>query len=158
MTSSNVTFRATSNPVGLPPQMMLAQQQQQQQQLPPPQQLTPQQFPPQFPPTPQLPQQVSLADPIDSLPTDNNAPTQTEAFVTDTLFKQQQTVNKFLDRVKDVLIVGFIFILFSLKQVDELICKVVPACEKSPYILLGIKTLFFMLAYFIVKNIYLVRK
>ena len=100
-----------------------------------------------------------LSDPIDSLPTDQTLPSHSEVQIVDALFKQKQsTMNKILSETKDVLFVGFLFIIFSLPQLDDLIRKLVPSASTSPYILLLIKTLAFMGIYFLVKNLYLVRK
>jgi hypothetical protein len=101
----------------------------------------------------------SNSDNIDALPTDQNNPSHTEIQIVDTLFKQKHnTVQKLLSGTKDVLVVGFIFLLFSLPQFDELLKKLIPATEKSPYILVGVKAVLFAFAYFLVKNLYLVRK
>lgn len=99
------------------------------------------------------------SDSIDALPTDQNNPTHTEIQIVEQLFKQKHnTIQKFLGGTKDVLVVGFIFLLFSLPQFDELLKKVLPSTEKSPYILVAIKAVLFAFVYFLVKNIYLVRK
>ena len=99
------------------------------------------------------------ADPIDALPTDKTEPSHTEIQIVDTLFKQKQsTVQKLLAGTQDVLLVGLLFILFSLPQFDEIIKKMFPATTTSFYILLFVKTLIVMCLYFICKNMYLVRK
>lgn len=98
------------------------------------------------------------SDSIDTLPTDQNMPSHSEIQIVDTIFKQNGTVQKFLSGTKDVLVLGFIFLIFCLPQFDDLVKRLVPSTEKSPYIFMGFKTLIFMFVYFIVKNIYLVRK
>lgn len=99
------------------------------------------------------------SDLIDSLPTDENNPTHSEIQIVDSLFKQQHTtVQKILLRSKDVIIVGFLFVLFSLPQIDEFIKKFAPSTETSVYIFIFVKTLLFMFSYFVLKNMYLVRK
>lgn len=98
-------------------------------------------------------------DVITNLPVDQSIPTHTEIQILDTLFKQKQgTIQRVFSGTKDVLIIGFLFILFSLPQIDELIKKFAPSAENSPYILMLVKTVLFMVAYFIIKNMYLVRK
>jgi len=99
------------------------------------------------------------SDLIDSLPTDKNNPTHSEIQIVDSLFKKQHTTfQKILLGSKDVLIVGFLFILFSLPQIDEMIRKFAPSTETSVYIFIFVKTLFFMFSYFVLMNVYLVRK
>ena len=101
----------------------------------------------------------SNSDNIDVLPTDQNNPSHAEIQIVDTLFKQKHnTVQKLLSGTKDVLVIGFIFLLFSLPQFDELLKKLIPATEKSQYILVAVKAVLFAFAYFLVKNLYLVRK
>jgi hypothetical protein len=101
----------------------------------------------------------SNSDSIDALPTDQNNPSHAEIQIVDTLFKQKHnTVQKLLSGTKDVLIIGFIFLLFSLPQFDDLLKKLIPATEKSLYILVGVKAVLFAFVYFLVKNLYLVRK
>lgn len=100
-----------------------------------------------------------MSDSIDNLPTDKNAPTHSEIEIVDTLFKEKQTtVQKLLEGTKDVLVLGFLFILFSLPQCDDIVYKFVPSAISSPYILVVVKAVAFMFIYFLIKNLYLVRK
>jgi hypothetical protein len=98
------------------------------------------------------------SDFIDDLPVDKNPPSESEMNIINSIFSQKQNIRKLLLGTQDVLLVGFIFILFSLPQIDEYIMKIFPSTTKSPYILIGLKTILFMLFYFISKNIYLARK
>uniref|UniRef100_A0A6C0EKH5 Uncharacterized protein n=1 Tax=viral metagenome TaxID=1070528 RepID=A0A6C0EKH5_9ZZZZ len=98
-------------------------------------------------------------DVIDDLPTDQTVPSSNEMQILDTLFRQKQgTAQHILRHSRDVLIVGLLFLAFSLPQSDQLIVKLVPATGTSPYILILIKCFAFMLLYFILKNWYLGRK
>lgn len=100
-----------------------------------------------------------LFDNIDTLPTDQNSPSHAEIQIVDQLFKQKHnTIHKILEGTKDIVVVGFIFLLFSLPQLDDILKKLIPATEKSSYVLIAVKALFFMFVYFLVKNLYLVRK
>lgn len=99
------------------------------------------------------------SDSIDALPTDQNNPTHAEIQIIDQLFKQKHSiVQKILSGTKDVLVIGFVFLLFSLPQFDEFLKKLIPTTENSPYILVAIKAVLFAFVYFLVKNLYLVRK
>lgn len=98
-------------------------------------------------------------DVLASLPVDETVPNHNEIQILETLFKEKHSgISRILENTKDVLIVGILFIFFSLSQVDEIIHKIFPSAKNSPYITLGIKALGFMLLYFVLKNWYLCRK
>jgi len=99
------------------------------------------------------------SDNIDTLPTDQNMPSHNEIQIVERLFKQKHTtVQKILGGTKDVLVVGVLFVLFSLPQFDELVKRFFPSVEKSQYIFIFVKAVLFAVVYFVVKNLYLVRK
>lgn len=110
--------------------------------------------------TKQLNAQTQLTgDIIAQLPTDQTVPSHNEIRIVDTLFqKKKSIVDRILKNTIDVLIVGILFIVFSLPLVDNLIKKFINMAEKSEYILIGVKAILFMLSYFIVNNIYLIKK
>jgi hypothetical protein len=98
-------------------------------------------------------------DIIDNLPTDQSAPSHNEIQLVDTLFQKQKTMLELImTESKDVIVVGFLFLLFLLPQSDEIIKKFIHSANNSEYILMISKVLIFMLAYFILKNMYLVRR
>lgn len=98
-------------------------------------------------------------DIISNLPTDKTPPTHGEIQLVDTLFRQKQnTIQHIFSGTKDVLIVGLLYVILSLPQLDPLIHKFIPVSSTSPYMLLLIKTLIFMITFFVLKNVYLVRK
>lgn len=104
-------------------------------------------------------QPSQMADPINALPTDQNPPSPGEVQLLDTLFKKQQTtVQKILSETKDVMLVGILFCIFSVPGIDSVISKIVPSVTTSVYISIGIRALCVMLVYFLIKNMYLVRK
>lgn len=101
----------------------------------------------------------SLGDLIGELPVDQTIPTHNELQIIDKLFvKQKTTFDKILQNSKDLLLMGLFFIIFSLPQVDSLIKSFISITNKSIYILLLVKSFLFILAYFIVSNLYLVKK
>jgi hypothetical protein len=98
-------------------------------------------------------------DKIDELPTDNTNVSHGEIQILDSLFKAQKNdINKLLNGTQDIALAGILFIAFSVKPVDDLIIKFFPSAAKSPYILLGVKTLLFMVSFFVLKNMYLAKK
>jgi hypothetical protein len=102
---------------------------------------------------------INNVDIIDNLPTDRDLPSHQEIQILDSLFKEKyDTMTKILSGTKDVIIIGLVFLIFNLPQIDEIIKKFFPASVNSVYILVGIRVFLFMLCYFIIKNLYLVKK
>ena len=97
-------------------------------------------------------------DSIRALPTDQTVPSHNEIQMVETLFKQKQgTVTKLLRGAKEFVLLLLLFVVFSLPQVDSILRKIITSTE-SPYILIGIKGILFVVVYFLIKNLYLVRK
>jgi hypothetical protein len=100
-----------------------------------------------------------VGDVISNLPVDKSIPSHNEIKLVDTLFKKQKSIlDKLLYNLKDILIVGILFVFFSLPHVDTVIKKILPVTDKSTYILIGIKALVLMLLFFIIQNFDLSRK
>ena len=100
-----------------------------------------------------------MGDIIEELPSDQSVPSHNEIRLVDQLFKKKKGfVDKLLSQTKDILIVGCLFVLFSMPFVDGLITKFITIAGTSPYILIGIKALMFVVVYFLIKNLYLARK
>jgi hypothetical protein len=100
----------------------------------------------------------SYSDDIENLPLDKTyIPTQNERAIVDSLFgvQNKSVLNKIVNELKDLVLIAILFILFSLKNVDEFIQKVIPASQNSLYILLLIKTIAFVTIFWIFKNFYL---
>lgn len=96
---------------------------------------------------------------INNLPTDKNPLSTNEINIVNQIFKKQKTViEKILSETKDVLGVGLLFLVFCVPQIDNLIKKIITSANNSIYILICVKTCLFMIAYFVIKNIYLARK
>ena len=104
-------------------------------------------------------QQQATGDAIDQLPADMSVPSHNEIRIVDQLFHQKKGIfDRIMGQTKDIVVLGGLFIIFSLPFIDTLIRKFVTAASTSPYILIGIKTLLFVFAYFIINNLYLARK
>lgn len=97
-------------------------------------------------------------DLISDLPTNKNKLSENEQRIMNTLFKEKNTINIIFREMQDSFIVGILFVVFSTPYIDTLIFKVVPAAEKSIYILLCIKVLLIMILFWIIKHFYLARK
>ena len=112
---------------------------------------------PTHPPLNAQPQLVG--DMIEQLPTDQTVPSHNEIRIVDTLFqKKKGIIDRVLKNTKDVLILGILFMVFSLPLLDNLIKSFINLAEKSEYILVGIKAILFMISYFIINNVYLIRR
>lgn len=100
-----------------------------------------------------------FGDVIEDLPVDNSQPKHDELRIVNTLFKEHEgTMTKIGRELKDLVIIGLLFILFSLPQVDGLIKRVFPPAVNSVYILVGVKTLIVMALFWIIKYFYLSKK
>jgi hypothetical protein len=98
-------------------------------------------------------------DIIDNLPSDQTVPSHNEIRIVDTLFKKQKgVISKILQSSKDILLVGLLFLILSLPVIDGFIQRFFPITMTSPYFLVGIKAVIFMIIFFILNNLNLVRK
>lgn len=103
-------------------------------------------------------QPQNMGDIIEQLPSDQTVPSHNEIRIIDTLFQQKKgVVDKILKNTKDILVIGILFVIFSMPPVDELIKRFITITATSPYILIGVKALLFMIVYFILNNFYLSR-
>lgn len=103
--------------------------------------------------------QGPAGDPIAKLPVDQSQPTSNELQIVNSLFtKHRSTMDAVVEEAKDSLIIGLLFIVFSLPFVDGLIKRVLPMTEKSPYVLVAIKAVAVMAIYWLIKHFYLSRK
>ena len=104
-------------------------------------------------------QQPFTGDSISTLPIDQSQATHNEMHIIDTLFtKHASTMDKLVVEAKDSIIIGVLFVLFSLPVSDDLVKKLLPITTKSPYILVGIKAIAVMAFYWLIKHFYLSRK
>jgi len=98
-------------------------------------------------------------DIITQLPVDKTTPTHDELHIVNTLFQNHGTeMNTMFNEAKDAILVGLIYIIFSLPQLDEYIKRFIPIANKSPYFLVLIKALTAIVFYWVVKHFYLSRK
>jgi len=98
-------------------------------------------------------------DLIDKLPTDKNAISTSEYKVLNNLFKHPETTNLVFSEFKDAIVAGILFAIFSIGYIDTLIYKVIPSLKNfSPFYLIGIKALFIIVIFFVLKHFFLLRK
>jgi hypothetical protein len=102
---------------------------------------------------------VPVGDPISQLPVDQTPPNNNELQIIDTLFKKHRgAMDLVFDESKDALLVAILVILFCLPQVNAIIIRIIPAAERSPYILVLIKGLVAAALFWLIKHFYLSRK
>ena len=102
--------------------------------------------------------QITYNDSFHDLPTDKSEPSENELRIVNNIFKKnKKMVNTLVTEFQDPIIIGILFILFSLDQVNDIVIKFFPSAGNSSYILIGIKALAFMLLYWIIKHFYLSR-
>ena len=102
---------------------------------------------------------VQNADMIDQLPVDKTPPSYNEIRIVDTLFKYHSTtMNSVFKECKDSLLIGILFVTFSLPHVDATISRVWPITETSPYMMILAKAVIIMALFWLVKHFYLSRK
>ena len=98
------------------------------------------------------------SDPLGNLPVDQSQPTHKEIQLVDTLFKEnKKTMSVIAEELKSAAIVGALFLVLSLPQVDSLFRRMIPSLANSTYIMLIIKVVMFIALYWILKHFYLCR-
>lgn len=97
---------------------------------------------------------IVYGDIIQDLPVDDKTVTQPEQEVIDILFSQKSSTHKFVSELKEVVLIGTLFALISSPFADILLQR---ASVKSPYARIGVKTLVFVVIYWLVKNFYLAK-
>ena len=101
-----------------------------------------------------------MADLISQLPTDQTPLNHDEIFVLQTLFKEEnrKDISRIFIELKDAVLGGILFAILSLPQVNQLLARFVPSTQKSPLILIGLKTIIFISLYWIILNFALAKK
>ena len=91
---------------------------------------------------------MQKGDLIKNLPTNDSDPTPTEVEILKTLFPEKSMSFN----IKDILLVGSLFIIFSLSPVDSLLKKLFPFTENASYLLVLIKAVIVMILYWIIST------
>jgi hypothetical protein len=101
----------------------------------------------------------SLADRIDSLPTDETVPSHNELKIVNSLFEEEKgVVTTVMTELRADIMAGLLLIVLSLPIVDEQIKKFIPVANNSEYVLLGIKGLLMVVLLWFIRNFALSRK
>ena len=127
----------------------------------------PQGMPPQgmrahgMPPQGMPPQKgnMVMGDNINTLPTDKNNPSEVDQNIANTIFGENLSITqKLVKEGKDMFIIGLLFVVFSLPQLDDIIKKFIPITVNSIYMLILIKAILLMVIFWLIKHFYLSRK
>jgi hypothetical protein len=99
-------------------------------------------------------------DYIDDLPIDKKMKqTEIEIELIDSIFKGEPSQLEVLfDEIYEPLIVGILFVLFSLKYVDNLTQSLLPLTNNSPIFIMVSKVIFIMILFWILKHFSLSKK
>ena len=91
---------------------------------------------------------------ISKLPTDKINPSPEEFNIVNTLFEENvKPKSNFVYNLKTSIVVGVLFVIFSLNYLDEFIFKIVPNLRDiTPYILLIIKVILIIIIFFLIKT------
>ena len=100
-----------------------------------------------------------MGDIINTLPTDKNNLSEVDQNIANTIFGENLSLTeKLVKEGKDMFIIGFLFVVFSLPQLDDIIKKFIPITVNSIYILILIKAILLMVIFWLIKHFYLSRK
>jgi len=95
-----------------------------------------------------------MTDFLAQLPTDSNPVTYNEQKILENIFRENPSVLKY--DMKEYILAGSLFAVFSLPQTDSLIKNFIKAANNI-YILIAIKSVAFVVLYFFLKNINLIK-
>ena len=97
-------------------------------------------------------------DSIIDLPTDKTMPSHREIEVIDSVFqKHKSLLATIMIDAKDAIILGLLFALMASPFAEGALSRFFPSMG-SPYMSILIRSIVFMIIYYILKNIYLVRR
>lgn len=98
-------------------------------------------------------------DVISQLPTDKILPSDNELKILNSLFVEKKSAMKnIFDEAYEPFIVGIIFVIFSIPQIDDFIKSNIPVSNNSIYFLLLIKMVAVMVLFWVVKYFHLCKK
>ena len=101
----------------------------------------------------------STGDIIENLPIKKNSASEEDLILANSIFKEENNlmIKKIILSLGDVFILGGIFLLFQNPYIDTIIKKIVNIPESWIFLSL-LKTLIFMILYFFINNLKLIKK
>ncbi len=100
-----------------------------------------------------------MGDNLNTLPVDDTPLSDQNQQIMDNLFqKNGYDMTALCMGLKTSLVAGGLFLLFSMPYVDTALKKIIPVTSKSNLYLIFMKTLLYMLTYFLITNYHLAFK
>lgn len=91
-------------------------------------------------------------DLIQSLPSLDTNPSPDELKIANTIFKTKCVATNMKTDLKELFLIGVLFIVFSSQQMDNLILRFAPSVKNFPYSVIVIKLVVLLLLFWIIKN------
>lgn len=101
---------------------------------------------------------IPVGDYLTQLPTDASMPSHDELQIIQNIFRENKITNgKLFDEAKEAVILIILFIILSIEPVDKGLRKIIPAASNQ-YVLILIKGIILGVAFYAIKNFYLIKK
>lgn len=102
---------------------------------------------------------IEGGDFILNLPTDKSQPSHTEIKLIESIFKEDtKSMKNVVSEMKDLLIIGLLFFIFSLPQTTLMLERLSPVINRSIYISIGVRAFIVMVLYWLFKHFYFSRR
>ena len=101
---------------------------------------------------------MSRYDNIEDLPTDEKNPDVNELYLVNTLFTNNNDSALLFNGLKDTVLSGFLFLLLTMPFINNLIKNVFKFTKNSFILFILLKSIIFMILYFIIVNFSLIKK
>lgn len=102
---------------------------------------------------------IEGGDFILNLPTDKSQPSHTEIKLVESIFKEDtKSMKNVVSEMKDLLIIGLLFFIFSLPQTTLMLERLSPVINRSIYISIGVRAFIVMVLYWLIKHFYFSRR
>ena len=101
---------------------------------------------------------IPVGDHLTQLPTDASMPSHDELQIIQNIFRENKITNgKLFDEAKEAVVLIILFIILSIEPVDKGLRKIIPAANNQ-YVLILIKGIILGVAFYAIKNFYLIKK
>lgn len=96
---------------------------------------------------------------LDDIPTDKSKPTPDEVAILENFFRENpSTVSVITTEVKECAVIIVLFLIFSSRQVTELIERFIPATRTNYFLMTATKCILIVVLYYFARNFSLIRK
>lgn len=99
-----------------------------------------------------------MSDRLETLPVDDSFVEPPDIHLVEQIFKEnKEGVGKIASELKPILLVGIIYVLMSIPQVDEIIKKFLPFTRNSTFMFIGFKALVIMILLYFFSNLKVIK-